>query len=566
MRASGSRPHGGARRVAPPEEDLARETLYGVIGVIASAPDLDRVLAGVVAVLTGATDCHACFVYLRRGGRLRMRAASRVYAHLVGTVEFPDGEGLAGWVAQRNEPAFIRESALADPRTNFVPELEEERFQSMVAVPIPARSGDVMGVIVLHTIAPREFDEGTLKLLTHVAPLVAGAIENAQLYEDAHRRVAALTALSALSQRIAAVQDRASLYRAASEGVRTLLGCDEAHFYERDAERGRLQLVAVDPPHAGPAPPDAADAIELRVPVAAGDERLGEIVVRDGGPLGDEAEELLRAVANQVAVALKQAELIERLTEESIVRDLFTALDESRLEDAEARARRARCDLDRAHVFACLVRAPEGDGGAPLRAEHAEARLRRLVPGALCDAGGERVRALLPLGGGGTASELAALDAALAQLGAGDGVAIGRSDVHHGAAEGRGGLREAADAAFVAAALRRRGGALPYRDLGAYRYLVPLAGEDAPPDPYLEAVRTLDAYDRRRGSQLVATLEQYLADRRRVTETARALTVHPNTLRQRLERIETLTGLDLASADLLALELAVKLARLRAER
>jgi DNA-binding PucR family transcriptional regulator len=48
-----------------------------------------------------------------------------------------------------------------------------------------------------------------------------------------------------------------------------------------------------------------------------------------------------------------------------------------------------------------------------------------------------------------------------------------------------------------------------------------------------------------------------------VTETARALTVHPNTLRQRLERIETLTGLDLASADLLALELAVKLARLR---
>jgi hypothetical protein len=54
-----------------------------------------------------------------------------------------------------------------------------------------------------------------------------------------------------------------------------------------------------------------------------------------------------------------------------------------------------------------------------------------------------------------------------------------------------------------------------------------------------------------------------LADRCRVTEAARALTVHPNTLRQRLERIETLTGLDLARADLLAHELAIKLARLR---
>jgi DNA-binding PucR family transcriptional regulator len=165
---------------------------------------------------------------------------------------------------------------------------------------------------------------------------------------------------------------------------------------------------------------------------------------------------------------------------------------------------------------------------------------------------------------GGSAGELAALAAALARLGAADGIAVGRSDVHRGAAEGRGGLRESSDAAFVARALRSRGGALAYRELGAYRYLVPLAAEDAPPDPFLEAVRALADYDRRRSSQLVATLEQYLADRRSVTETARALTVHPNTLRQRLERIETLTGLDLTSADLLALELAVKLARLRA--
>jgi GAF domain-containing protein len=538
---------------------LESDTLYDVIGAIASSPDLDRVLDGVVDVLTKATHCHACFVYLRRDGRLRLRAASRVYAHLVGQVEFGDDEGLAGWVVRRNEPAFIRENALEDPRTNFVAELEEERFQSMVAVPIPSRAGSVMGVIVLHTIAPREFDERTLNLLAHAAPLVAGAIENAQLYEDARRRVEALTALSALSQRIAGVEDRAQLYRAASEGVRALLGCDGARLYERDAEHGQLQLVAADPPGTA----GRTHAVELRASVAAGEEQLGELVAEHAGALPTEAAELLRAVANQVAVALKKAELIERLTEESIVRDLFGALEQGHLEDAAGRAQRAHCDLDSAHVYACVVRAPESDRGEALPAARVEGGLRRLVPGALCDAGGERVRALLPLAAGGSAGELAALDAALARLGEADGVAVGRSDVHRGATEGRGGLREASDAAFVTAALRRRGGALAYRELGAYRYLVPLAGEEAPPDPYLEAVRTLDAYDRRRGSQLVATLEQYLADRRRVTETARALTVHPNTLRQRLERIETLTGLDLASADLLALELAVKLARLR---
>ncbi|MCW3007872.1 MAG: hypothetical protein JWP17_2498, partial [Solirubrobacterales bacterium] len=167
--------------VLPGHSDAALEsdTLYGVIKVIASSPDLDRVLNGVVDVLTKATRCHACFIYLRRGDRLRLRAASNIYAEAVGEVEFGLDEGLAGWVATRNQTAFIRENALDDPRTNHVPQLEEERFQSMVAVPISSRGGTIMGVIVLHTIAPREFDVRTLNMLTHTAPLMAGVIENA---------------------------------------------------------------------------------------------------------------------------------------------------------------------------------------------------------------------------------------------------------------------------------------------------------------------------------------------------------------------------------------------------
>ena len=58
------------------------------------------------------------------------------------------------------------------------------------------------------------------------------------------------------------------------------------------------------------------------------------------------------------------------------------------------------------------------------------------------------------------------------------------------------------------------------------------------------------------------TLERYLAERRSVIESARALYIHPNTLRQRLGRIEELTGMSLDADDLLSLELAIKLARL----
>jgi DNA-binding PucR family transcriptional regulator len=306
----------------------------------------------------------------------------------------------------------------------------------------------------------------------------------------------------------------------------------------------------------------------LAVPLAAGEEHVGLLLAAGAHALPDEAGDLLRAVANQVAVALGKAQLIERLTEENMARNLFAALARGHVDDAQARARRARCDLDRPYAFVHAASARELGPEAQdepwlVRAERLEAAFRRLVPGALCDADADHVRALLPLAGAANEHELGRLDTELAALGEQAMVAIGRSNVHDMPTGGPSALREAADAARVAHSLLAEGGSMPYRELGPYRYLVHLAAEDPPPDPYLDAVGEIARYDTRRGSQLLLTLEQYLADRRSVTETARALMVHPNTLRQRLDRIETLTRLDLANADLLSLELAVKFARLQ---
>src|SRR4051794_18819752 len=202
---------------------LQSETLYAVIGVVASSPDLDRVLEGVVDLLTEATDCHACFVYLRDGDRLRLRAASRVYAHLVGQVDMGLDEGLAGWVARNGTPEFIRERAMADPRMKYIAAIEEERFQSMVAVPIPARSGSALGTVVLHTEAPREFDEGVLTFLAHTASLVAGAIENARLYQDTPRRGEAPPRPSSPTPATAPADGREEPYPVGPDGVRAPL-------------------------------------------------------------------------------------------------------------------------------------------------------------------------------------------------------------------------------------------------------------------------------------------------------------------------------------------------------
>src|SRR5688500_20072263 len=132
------------------------------------------------------------------------------------------GEGVTGWVARHMEAALIAHGALADPRMRYFPELEEKRWQSMAAVPVTSRAGDVIGVIVLHTAAPREFTEEDVGLLTDTATLVGGAIEDAQLYEEARERVAALTRLAEVSQRLAAATQHERLHEAATAGARGL--------------------------------------------------------------------------------------------------------------------------------------------------------------------------------------------------------------------------------------------------------------------------------------------------------------------------------------------------------
>jgi GAF domain-containing protein len=558
------------------------ETLYAVIKTVSSSLALDRVLGGIVEIATDATDCHACFIYFVEGDGLVLRAASPRYSDLVGKLRWGLDEGLTGWVARTKTPEFIRERALEDPRMKFVPELDEERFQSMVAVPILARDEAVIGVVVLHTEAPREFDDDVLNFLVHTASLVRGAIENAQLYEDARHRVEALTTLTQLSQSLAAVTLRQDLYDAVVRGARRLLGADSCQIWRLDAEADELVLAGSDPPEPPDRPGRAALLLDLMrrgarrvdedgllvAPLVAGDEQLGILsCAMRGRSFGPEAAELLVAVANQTAVGLKKAELIERLTAENIVKDMFDALAAGAVQTGEAKAADARCDLNRPHAFLHAERAPgrPDDVPWPDLAARLQTRLGRLYPRAFFDARHDGLRALAPLASDApsAAEELLRTCDAIARE---EGLEIGLSDVDRGAAGARRRMREAADAASIARSLTAEGGAVSYHQLGAYRYLVHLELDHAPDDRYRQAVSELIDYDRRRHAQLIETLECFLGARCSVAASARDLYIHPNTVRQRLDRIERVTGLDLAKEDLLSLELALKVARLHRAR
>jgi GAF domain-containing protein len=576
-----------------PLRDLRDEnrTLYSVIRLVSSSLEVMPMLQGVVDLATEATGCHACFIYLLDDGRLTMRAASPVFADAVGKVELGLDEGLTGWVARHRTPEFIREGAMQDPRMKFIPLLQEERFQSMLAVPILSRAEQTIGVIVLHTEAPHEFTEDTLKLLVHIASLVSGAIENAQLYDQQRRRVDSLTNLSELAQDVAAATDADGLAQIVVRGAHRLLGAEICQLYRPDADGANWEAVAGWPsPASAPPSLSAAELMHaaldgrrrratapnlwpglavgdlLVAPLAAGEERVGVLCAGSppGRRFGDEDNEVARAIAHLAAVAVKRLELIEGLTNATIVKDLFDALAAGAGAFAAAKAGEVRCDLTQPYLIVCAEPAggrEQGSGEWRDAADLIGRELAQVVPRSAIEAGPGPVRALLALGTR-RVQQFEELVRSCRELGRRTGAAIGISEVRSVPIDATRAFREAVDASLIGRALIGEGGAIEYSELGAYRYLVHIGADDAPRDRMRTAVDQLIAYDNKRRTALLDTLERYLAERRSVIESARALFIHPNTLRQRLGRIEELTGLKLDEDDLLSLELAIKLARL----
>ncbi len=115
--------------------------------------------------------------------------------------------------------------------------------------------------------------------------------------------------------------------------------------------------------------------------------------------------------------------------------------------------------------------------------------------------------------------------------------------------------------------MRHGGGLLRFDRLGATRYLTRIPAEaagDEPRDRYQECVERVAAYDARKGTALLRTLDMYLSCGGNIARAAEGLYVHRNTLVQRLEKLHDLLDLDPHDSDhWLALHIALNLRRLQ---
>jgi len=138
-------------------------------------------LDNVVELVAKRLDADACAIYLIESDltKLTLSAAIGLNRESVGRVQLPIGDGLVGLAAKNREPLVI-ERAQEHPGYKYFPETGEERYASLMAVPLIVRDATI-GAIMVQTCEPREFDAHEVGMFQTCAQLIAPVVINARL-------------------------------------------------------------------------------------------------------------------------------------------------------------------------------------------------------------------------------------------------------------------------------------------------------------------------------------------------------------------------------------------------
>jgi two-component sensor histidine kinase/putative methionine-R-sulfoxide reductase with GAF domain len=239
---------------------LARATelngLHRIISAANSTLDLDTSLQTVVETVAQVVGVEACSVYLydKHRDELVLRAARGLNRAAIGQVVSRLGQGVTGWAAQLGHPVAVRD-VWQEPRFNAEPQLGEEPFRSMLAVPIVLFNAErfqfsadkLQGVITVQTIGPRDFTSEEISFVEVAAGELAFFIANAQLYQQTderlHQKLRELTTLQQVSKSIAEQIGLPGVLSLIVEKAVELAQADRAAIFQM-RDDGQLQLMA----------------------------------------------------------------------------------------------------------------------------------------------------------------------------------------------------------------------------------------------------------------------------------------------------------------------------------
>ena len=541
----------------------------------ASTQRPDELLELIIRETTSAIGTDVCSLYLLTtpGRELLLTATNGLNENMVGKVTMKVGEGITGWVAESRRPAVVPDVS-QEPHWKWVPGLDEDRFHSMASVPI--ESGPrLVGVLNVQSTERREFTSSDIDFLRAIAGQVAGILERSEL----QRRTEVQLAEISLSHDIHERFTKLSLDGAGIQSILDVIGSlagGRAALYSGDGYRvrgvgessdGMPQRIHVPAPAAGIArevrisagrPPRPLDV----VPVRAGSDMLGLLAVGiDQGAV--DAEGRLRALehgstvlALELAKERAAAEVERRLRGDLVEEVLAGGLEADEAERIARQAERLGHRLPQ-RAWVLVLEADDDKTEAALAARSQQDRLdgalsglvRSRLPDALTLVRSASAVFLVP---DELAPDLSAVEKLGAQILAAaapvmkpGSASVGIGNVANGVGELARSHVEARQALRLTRRAGGRGRIASYRSLGAFRLLLEVQSPEALRRFVDELLGPLLEYAQSRDTPLIETLEALAAARWVRRAASRQLGIHINSMTYRVERIESLTGLEL---------------------
>ena len=225
-------------------ETAALRRIAEATGHVVSTDDLLPLIAEVAMQVTH-TESSLIYLYNDARDTLVLRAASEPELRgSVGKLRLKIGEGITGWVAREKQHVALSTEAWTDERFKFVGELQEDRFQSILSVPLLWR-GDVLGVINVRTRAPHDYTKTQVQSLSSIASQIAGAIQASRRFRSAEQRASHLSTVAEVSNTITSNLYLEEILQLAVAATAQTMNFKIVALRLVDEDRGELVLKAV---------------------------------------------------------------------------------------------------------------------------------------------------------------------------------------------------------------------------------------------------------------------------------------------------------------------------------
>lgn len=172
-----------------PDSELKRlkaqlAALRDITRAISAAMSLDKILNLITTKTARVMDMDSCSIYLldEKHEFLVLKATTGLAAEAVGHARLKRGEGLTGYAVEVGKP-IAASDASSDPRFKYLPETNEKKFQSLLAVPLLSR-GKIVGAVNVQTRTGHTYSHDEIELLSIIADVAAGELEKGMLYEE----------------------------------------------------------------------------------------------------------------------------------------------------------------------------------------------------------------------------------------------------------------------------------------------------------------------------------------------------------------------------------------------